>query len=60
MINTIVYIVWPKSDYMIYHLTSIEQKQAWFNIYNEMKMKKIIGMILGVIAYYILGRGLLC
>ena len=30
-----------KSDYMIYHLTSVEQKQAWFAIYNEMKMKKL-------------------
>ena len=58
--NTVAYILWPKGDYMIYHLTSVEQKQAWFAIYNEMKMKKIIGMVLGVIAYYILGRGLLC
>ena len=58
--NTITYILWPKGDYMIYHLTTVEQKKAWFNIYNEMKMKKIVGMFLGVLAYYILGKGLLC
>ena len=60
VVNTISYIVWPKTDYMIYHLTSVEQKQAWFAIYNEMKLKKIVGMTLGVVAYYILGKGLLC
>ena len=60
VVNTISYIVWPKSDYMIYHLNSVEQKKAWFAIYNEMKLKKIVGMTLGVVAFYILGKGLLC
>lgn len=60
VVNTISYIVWPKGDYMIYHLDSVEQKKAWFDIYNEMKLKKIVGMTLGVVAYYVLGKGLLC
>ena len=39
LITNMAYILWPKGDYMIYHLTS-EQKRAWFAIYNEMKREK--------------------
>ena len=58
-INIVFYMVYPKSDYMLLHLEGKEQVQAWLDIYKEMKMKKFIGMGVGLFAYYIMADGLL-
>ena len=54
-----VYTLYPKSDYMLKHLNKPEQIDAWLKVYNEMKLKKYIGFSLGLVAYMILGDGLL-
>jgi uncharacterized protein YacL len=59
-LNIVIYMVYPKSDYMLLHLEGKEQVQAWLDIYKEMKLKKFIGMGIGFFAYYIMGDGLLC
>ena len=59
VVNIMVYTLYPKSDYMLKHLNKPEQIDAWLKVYNEMKLKKYIGFSLGLVAYMILGDGLL-
>ena len=39
-LNIVIYMVYPKSDYMLLHLEGKEQVQMTFDIYKEMKLKK--------------------
>jgi len=55
--NWLYYSVYPKSTYMLTHLTSQEQNSAWLKIYKEMKLRCKIGLLLGVIGYILLGVG---
>lgn len=52
------YKLYPKSTYMLEHLTTSEQKIAWLDIYKYMKKIWIISVILSFIAYFLLGLGL--
>ena len=51
----IIYLLYPKSDYMLNHINDQEQAKAWMALYNEMMKKYLIGFVLGLIGY-----GLLC
>ena len=42
---------------MLYHLTKKEQVDAWTDIYVQIKRSWILSVILGVIAYILLGIG---
>jgi uncharacterized protein YacL len=55
--NYAYYTLYPKSTYMLQHLTSKEQNQAWLNIYKEMKTRCMVGLLLGLAGYIILGMG---
>ena len=55
--NWIYYSVYPKSTYMLSHLSSTEQNKAWLKIYKEMKLRCKIGLLLGVVGYILLGVG---
>ena len=55
--NYAYYTLYPKSTYMLQHLTSKEQNQAWLNIYKEMKTRCMVGFLLGLAGYIILGMG---
>ena len=46
----IVYLLMPKSDYMLNHLTTAEQNKKWLNMYRTMQRKYFMGMILGALA----------
>ncbi len=50
----IVYMIYPKKDYMLNHITDGEQAKAWMEIYNKMMKKYLIGFAIGVIGYGIL------
>ena len=56
--NYLFYGLHPKSTYMLLHLNSQEQNEAWLNIYKEMKLRCKLGLLLGVIGYVLLGNGL--
>lgn len=56
-VNVIYYQLYPKSAYMINYLDKEEQRQAWLEIYKEMKTRKIIGMILGIFGYVFIAKG---
>jgi len=55
--NYLMYSLYPKSTYMLEHLRSTEQNKAWLAIYKEMKLRCKIGLLLGVIGYIVLARG---
>ena len=55
--NYLYYSLYPKSTYMIKHLNSIKQNEAWLKIYKEMKFRNLIGIILGIIGYILIGKG---
>ena len=55
--NWAYYLFYPKSTYMLNHLSSQNQVRAWLKIYKEMKLRCHLGLVLGVIGYIILGIG---
>ena len=55
--NYAYYTLYPKSTYMLQHLTNKEQNQAWLNIYKEMKTRCMVGFLLGLVGYIVLGIG---
>ena len=57
-VNYLFYSLYPKSTYMIQHLNTKEQNEAWLRIYKEMKLRCKLGLLLGVIGYVLLGNGL--
>lgn len=58
LINMTYYRMYPKSTYMVKHLKTPEQKEAWLAIYKEMKYRHLFGMILGFAGYIVLGMAL--
>ena len=52
LFTSIIYYILPKSTYLIKHLTSKKQKEAWMNISSNFIKKKIAGFLLAVIIYF--------
>lgn len=48
--NYLFYILYPKSDYMLLHLSDKRQIEEWLKIYKTMQFKFHIGFVLGIIA----------
>ena len=55
--NWIYYLLYPKTTYMLNHLSSSEQVKAWLAIYKEMKFRSYSGLILGVVGYLLIAYG---
>mgnify|MGYP001370774544 CR=1 FL=1 len=49
-VTYIHYTLMPKSTYMLEHIETAEQAQAWLQIYRKMKKNCHMGMVLGVVA----------
>ena len=58
--NYFYYILTPKSDWMLNHLTSKEETRAWLAMYRSMQYKYHFGLVLGVAAVGILGHAFRC
>jgi len=50
-VQTMVYVLWPKSDYIVNHLTSKIQNQLWVKTYTHMSRIGNVGMMAGVIIF---------
>lgn len=50
----VIYMIYPKSEYMLDYIKTNEQSKAWLRVYNEMMKQYFIGFILGLIGYAIL------
>ncbi len=57
-VNYLFYSLHPKSTYMLLHLNSQQQNEAWLNIYKEMKLRCKLGLLLGLVGYVLIGNGL--
>jgi len=51
MTTSIVYYLQPKTTYMIKHLNSQEQKEAWMNVSRNFIKKKIAGVLFALVLY---------
>ena len=52
------YTLTPKSTYMLQHIDTPEQINAWLEIYKTYKFKYTLGFTIGVVGYILLGYGL--
>jgi hypothetical protein len=43
---------------MLNHLDNQEQVNAWLEIYKHMKTRKLIGMLIGLIGYVLVGMAM--
>ena len=50
VINALFYMVYPKSDWMLNHVTDKQQVRAWLQMYKSMSFYYHFGLVLGVIA----------
>lgn len=57
-VNYFYYILSPKSDWMVLHLTSVEETQAWLNVYRTMQYNYHVGLVLGILAVVAFGNAL--
>jgi len=48
--NYLFYILYPKSDYMLLHLSDKRQITEWLKIYRKMQYKFHLGFLFGIIA----------
>lgn len=55
--NYFFYILYPKTDHMLLHLTNKTQIEGWLAIYKKMQYKFHFGFILGIIATTIYAYG---
>ena len=53
-VQYMVYNIHPKSDYMLNHVENKQQAKAWLAVYKSMKNKWHLGMLLGLIGYFLL------
>ena len=53
-----VYYFYPKSPLMLYSLKTKEQTDAWAKIYEEMKRRYKISLVIGFVGYIILFKSL--
>ena len=58
--NYFYYTLYPKSDYMLNHITTKEQTQAWLQMYNAMQNYYHMGLLLGIGAVIFLTLAFRC
>ena len=56
--SNMLYLIAPKSKYMVTYLKTEEQRNAWLAVYKEMQYRKVIGILLGIAAYVLFSYNL--
>lgn len=57
-INYFYYILAPKTDRMVLHLKSAEEKEAWLKVYQTMQYNYHMGLVLGILAVIAISNSL--
>lgn len=57
-VNYLYYILTPKTDWMVLHLTTPEEKQAWLKVYRTMQFNYHAGLVLGILAVIAMGNAI--
>ena len=55
--NYFYYILSPKSDWMVIHLNTQGQKQAWLKMYRHMQFQYHVGFLFGILAVIFMTKG---
>ncbi len=58
--NYFYYILSPKSDWMLDHITNKEEVKAWLLMYRDMQFNYHMGLVLGIIAVGVLAFAFRC
>lgn len=58
LFNVIYYLLMPKTSYMLQHLNSDEQVNAWLRVYKSMRQRYILGFFVGVVGYAVFAYSL--
>jgi len=58
--NALFYMVYPKSDWMLEHISNKEQVKAWLQMYKSMSFYYHTGLILGIVAVGIFAFAFRC
>lgn len=53
------YTLYPKSTYILNHLTEREQIDAWLETYKTARTRSYTGLVLGAVGYFLLSNGVL-
>jgi len=56
--SNVLYLIAPKSKYMVTYLNTETQRNSWLKVYKEMQYRQVIGTLLGIIAYVLLSYNL--
>ena len=54
------YLIHPKTDWMLNHISDEVQTKAWLNMYKEMQRDYHVGLLLGLIAVGFTAAGFRC
>ena len=57
-VNYFYYILAPKTDWMVLHLKSVEEREAWLKVYRNMQYNYHMGLVLGILAVVAMGNSL--
>ncbi len=49
-VSLLYYMMMPKSDYMLNHITTEKENKAWLHVYKTMKNRYLVGFLLGALA----------
>lgn len=52
-LQTMIYLIWPKTKYMLEHVNKPEQSKLWIKKYKHMSLLGYIGIVLGLLVYLI-------
>lgn len=58
VVQLVIYKIYPKSTYMMYHLKNKAQTDAWMDIYTHMKYNWIKSVGLGLVSYLFILYGI--
>jgi hypothetical protein len=56
--NVVYYLLMPKTTYMLQHLNSNDQVNAWLQVYKVMRQRYILGFFVGIIGYAVFAYSL--
>jgi len=59
VVSYLYYSLSPKTTFMLNHLNTREQNDKWLSTYKEMKYCSITSYLFGIVAYFLLFRGIL-
>lgn len=52
--QTFVYLLWPKSKYMMEHVKTPEQSSLWIKKYKHMALLGNLGVVIGLIIFFLM------